>query len=165
MIDKNEQRGRSRLHAALLEILDEALTVDQAACGKIRVYDPDSGRLEIHAQRGFSDGFVRSFRAVDQRENMACARAFRLRHRVTVPDVSTDPLAAPFRAVARSEGFKSLQVTPLLASDGRVLGTLSTHFPRVHHPSTSATLVLDYLSKKAASVIEANFPQLREDDA
>ena len=157
MIDKNEEERRSNLHAALLEILDEALTVDQAACGKIRVYDPVSDSLEIRAQRGFSDGFVNSFRAVSKDEPVACARAFRLRHRVTVPDISADPLAEPYRAAARDEGFKAMQVTPLIGTGGRVVGTLSTHFPRIHHPSASAALVLDYLSRKAASIIEALF--------
>lgn len=150
----NDEKRRQQLHAALLEILDEAMHIDKAACGKIRIYNPESGRLEIGAQRGFSDGFVKSFEAVGQHETLACARAFRLRHRVTVPDVATDPFSGPYRSAAGTEGFTAMQSTPLLASDGRVLGTLSTHFSRAHHPSTSAALVLDYLSQKAAAVIE-----------
>jgi len=156
--DNNDDKRRSKLHGALLKILDEALAVDHAACGKIRVYEPASESLEIRAQRGFSDDFVNSFRAVSKEEALACARAFRLRRRVTVPDVSADPQSAAFRAAARSEGFRAMQSTPLIGSRGHVIGTLSTHFARVHSPSTAAALVLDYLSQKAASVIEEHLP-------
>lgn len=144
-----------RLQAALLEILDEAMRVDEAACGKIRVYNPQNRTLEITAQRGFSDDFVQSFRAVHADEALACARAFRQGRRVTVPNVLTDPLAGPYREPAREEGFKAFQSTPLIGHGGKVVGTLSTHFPRVHQPSTAAQLVLDYLSTKAASLIES----------
>jgi GAF domain-containing protein len=150
---QNEEQRLQQLQAALLEVLEEAMSVDEAACGKIRLYNPQSRTLDITAQRGFSDDFVQSFRAIDADEELACARAFRLRRCVTVPNVSTDPLARPYRESARGEGFKAFQSTPLIGPDGRVVGTLSTHFPRVHHPSTSAQLVLDYLSAKAAALI------------
>lgn len=151
---KNEEQRLKQLHDALLQVLDEALSVDDAACGKIRVYNPQTGALEIRAQRGFSEQFVQAFRAVDADEELACARAFRLRRRVTVPNVSVDPLTAPYREPAREEGFKALQATPLIGRDGRVVGTLSTHFPKVHAPSVAAGLVLDYLSSKAAALVE-----------
>lgn len=152
---QNEEHRLQQLQAALLEVLEEAMSVDEAACGKIRVYNPQTRALEITAQRGFSEDFVQSFRAVDADEELACARAFRLRRRVAVPNVSTDPHSTPYREPARAEGFKALQATPLIAPDGRVVGTLSTHFPRVHMPSASAALVLDYLSVKAATLIES----------
>lgn len=151
----DETQRLEQLEAALLQVLDEAMRVDDAAWGKIRVYNPRTQALEIQAQRGFSDGFVQSFRAIGAGDELACARAFRLRRRVTVANVSTDPLGAPHREPARDEGFKGLQATPLIAPDGRVVGTLSTHFPHVHVPSTAATLVLDYLSSKAAHLIDA----------
>lgn len=152
---QNEEHRLQQLQAALLEVLEEAMSVDEAACGKIRVYNPQAGTLEITAQRGFSDDFVESFRVVDTEDELACARAFRLRRRVTVPNVSTDPLAKTYVKRAGEEGFKALQSTPLIGPDGSVVGTLSTHFPRVHQPSTSAQLVLDYLSNKAALLVAA----------
>ena len=150
---QNEEHRLQQLQAALLEVLEEAMSVDEAAFGKIRVYNPQTHALEITAQRGFSDDFVQSFRAIDTDEEVACARAFRMRRRVTVPNVSHDPLAKTYRELAREEGFKAFQATPLIGPDGKVVGTLSTHFPRVHQPSTSAQLVLDYLSGKAALLI------------
>ena len=154
-MDKNEEQRRLELHAALLRVLDEAMKVDEARCGKIRVYNPESGSLEIRAQRGFSEDFVKSFAAVDPEDVVACARAFRLRHRVTVPDVIADPQSIAYRRPARDEGFKAMQSTPLIGPSGHVVGTLSTHFPRIHHPSRAAGLVLDYCSTKAAALIEA----------
>lgn len=143
------------LRTTLLAILDEAMQVDDAARGKIRIYNPDSGRLEVRVQRGFSDGFLDSFGAIAQDEPLACARAFRTRRRVVVADVARDALPEDYRAAARQEGFQALQSTPVIGSGGRVLGTLVTHFPGVHLPSQSAAMVLDYLSRKAAGAIEA----------
>jgi GAF domain-containing protein len=145
---------RQDLHAALLEILDEAMHVDRAARGKIRVYNPHTGRLEISVHRGFSDDFVAAFGAIERDTRLACARAFRLGRRVTVPDVSRDTLPDDYREAARQEGFQAVQSTPLISAGGKVLGTLTTHFEQVHLPSMSASLVLDYLSRKAAGVIE-----------
>lgn len=148
------ERRKAELNQALLNILDEAMSVDEAACGKIRVYNPQAGTLEIRVQRGLSEEFLESFGAVREDEPSPCARAFRLRHRVTVPDVMLDPHAQSYRDAARAEGFKAMQVTPLIGAQGRVVGTLSTHFPRVHHPSKAATVVLDHWAKKAATMIE-----------
>jgi GAF domain-containing protein len=155
---KQQEEDRLKLHAALLEVLDEAMKVDEAACGKIRIYDPDSRSLEILAQRGFSEAFVRSFGAVDTKDGLPCARAFRLRHRVAIPDVTRDPQAGPYRDYATHEGFRAMQVTPVMDGHGQVLGTLSTHFPRVHHPSTAGGVLLDYLSRRVASLLQTFAP-------
>ena len=154
----SKEEDRHELYEALLEVLDEAIRVDAAACGKIRVYDPASGSLAIRAQRGFSEDFVRSFEAIDPDDELACARAFRLRHRIAVPDVTADPRSEPYHEAARNEGFRGMQATPVIGSQGQVLGTLSTHYPRVHHPSTSAGVLLDYLSRKAATLLETLSP-------
>jgi hypothetical protein len=151
---KEQERRRVELNHALLKILDEAMSVDRAACGKIRVYDPLAAALVIRAQRGFSEEFVESFAAVREDEVIACARAFRLKHRITVPDIALDGQSKAFRAAAKAEGFKAMQSTPLIGTRGRVIGTLSTHYDRVHHPSSAASLVLDHWAHKAAAVIE-----------
>jgi hypothetical protein len=159
-MNDQEAHRRSELHTGLLEILDEAMSADSATRGKIRIFNPQTGGLEIQAQRGFSEEFLDWFGVVKLDEPVACTRAFKLARRVTVKDVATDPLAATFRPVAQAEGFRSLQATPIVGSGGRVVGTLSTHFPRVHHPSKAATLVLDFWSSKAAALIETLLPQL-----
>ena len=113
-----EETRRQDLHTALLEILDEAMHVDRAARGKIRVYNPESGRLEITVQRGFSDDFVAAFGAIARDGTLACARAFRQRRRVTVPDVSREPLPPDYREAARQEGFQAVQSTPVIGAGG-----------------------------------------------
>jgi hypothetical protein len=131
------------------------MKVDAATCGKIRVVDPSTGTLEIEVQRGFSEHFIESFRVVDVTDEIASARALRLRHRVNVPDVAKDPHLERYHVIAKQEGFKAMQATPIFGVDGDIVGTLSTHFPRVHHPSTVAALVLDHCASKAGALIEA----------
>jgi GAF domain-containing protein len=158
--NENRERGQ-KLQQRLLEVLDEALRVDDAAAGKIRVLDPESGTLEIRAQRGFSERFVNSFRVIDSDDELPSARAFRLRHRVAIPDVAHDGQTKALQEAAREEGFRAMQATPIVDSRGRVIGTLSTHFPTVHRPSSVSALMLDHCAAKAAALLEGHLPRKR----
>lgn len=142
----------AELEKLLLEVLDEAMSVDDAASGKIRCVQPDTGCLEIKAQRGFSEEFVRRFRVVEIGDGTPSARAARLRRRVVVPDLAKSH-ADPFSQAAETEGFRAVQATPIVDDEGALLGTLSTHFPRAHATSASAGLVLDHCARRAAKIL------------
>lgn len=145
---------KTALRRGLLQILDEAMQVDGAAAGKIRVARPDTSTLEIAVQRGFSDGFVEAFRAIASDDACPSARAVRWRKRVTVPDLARQPPDDPFLAAAREEGMRAMQATPILAPDGAVLGTLSTCFRHAYALSAAAALVLDHHASRAAPLIK-----------
>ena len=143
----------SGLQRALLEILDEAMQLDGAAFGKIRVARPADGTLEIEVHRGLSDGFVRAFRAVSPDDACPSARAARTGKRVAVPDIMRQQTDDPFLNAIRDEGVRGMQATPIVHHDGRVLGTLSTLFRSAYAASTVSALVLDHLARRAASLI------------
>lgn len=142
------------LRRGLLQILDEAMQLDGAAFGKIRLARPGSRTLEIAVQRGFSDGFVAAFREVTPDDDQPSAVAVRTRRRITLPDLARQPAHDPFVAAARDEGVRAMQATPIVAADGDVLGCLSTCYRTPCAVTTASAIVLDHHARRAATLIK-----------
>jgi hypothetical protein len=53
----------------------------------------------------------------------------------TASDVDQDEFFAPFRKVAHEAGYRSVQSTPLIASDGTRVGMVSTMFASRYVPT------------------------------
>jgi PAS domain S-box-containing protein len=78
--------------------------------------------------------------------------------RVVVPDVEAcDAMAgtADLGAYRRSN-IRAVQSTPLISRSGRLLGMISTHWRRPHHPTERELQPLDVLARQAADLIERN---------
>lgn len=136
--------------SSILKILDSAIDAVGANKGNVQLFNPTDSNLEIIASRGFEPQFLKKFENVGTNESSACSRAFRNGHRVVVPDVTSDPLFAPFLQIARESGFRAVQSTPIVDSLGSVIGVLSTHFLQVHYlPATSEYALDRYVSEIA----------------
>lgn len=148
-----ESSDKTALRRGLRQILDEAMQLDGAAFGKIRVANPDSGTFEIEVQSGFSERFVEAFRAVTPEGSQPSALAVRTRRRITLPDLARQPADDPFVAAARDEGVRAMQATPIVAPGGEVVGCLSTHFRKPYSVTVASGLVLDHHARRAATLI------------
>lgn len=144
---------KTALRHGLQQILDEAMQLDGAAFGKIRVARPESRTLEIEVQRGFSRRFVEAFREIAPDEDQPSALAVRTRRRVTLPDLERQPADHPFVAAAREEGVRAMQATPIVGPDGEVVGCLSTSYRHPYSVSSASALVLDHHARRAAELI------------
>jgi hypothetical protein len=114
--------------------LEGALTLAGADRGNLQVLDPVTGSLRIAAQSGFGAEFLDYFAVVDD-DRTACGRAASERAQTVIADVDLDPRFAPHRDIAAASAFRAVQSTPLLARTGRLLGVVSTHYPRPYRPS------------------------------
>lgn len=132
--------------AATIELL-------QADRGNVHILDTDAGVLRLVTQRGFEDDFIDIFGEVTDEDGLACARALRSGERIVI-DVEADADYEPYRAVARAADYRSVQSTPLIGSDGAVLGMLSTHWRLAHRPSEQDLRRLDLYARQAANFIE-----------
>jgi hypothetical protein len=117
------------LGRVLDDILDITLELLHADRGNVQLADPASGALRIAAQRGFDPEFLKYFAVVTD-DGSACGRAARQCAQVVIADVTTDPGYAPHREIALASGFRAVQSTPLVDEAGRLVGMLSTHYPR-----------------------------------
>jgi PAS domain S-box-containing protein len=140
--------------SALDDVLENAMHAAGSHQGNIQLYRPATGTLEIVAQRGFPKDFVDYFCSAAPDHGTACARALEKRRRVLIEDVDRDREFAPYRDLARTAGFRSVQSTPLLSHDGKLLGMLSTHSPEPARLTDRQERLLDIYARHAADVIE-----------
>jgi hypothetical protein len=135
-------RGVSSLGSLLPRVLDGALSLTGADFGNVQLLDPATGALRIVTQSGFGPGFLDYFAVVDDGHS-ACGRAARTGAQTVIPDVTADAGFAPHRDIAAASGFRAVQSTPLVDFAGRLIGMVSTHHRRPHHPSGTDLQVME----------------------
>jgi PAS domain S-box-containing protein len=153
--DLSTRLWRSRsLSEGLDEILAAVIELLGAEKGNIQLLDAKGAVLSIVAQHGFEPAFLEFFREVSATDDSACGRALRSAQRIVIEDVETDTPYAPFRAVARAAGYRSVISVPLVGADGAQLGMVSTHFRLIHRPSEQELRRLDLYLRQACDFIQ-----------
>lgn len=132
--------------------LDTVIDVHRADFGNIQIYRAGALLLAVH--RGFKAPFLETFRRVSVDDDSACGRAMREGRSIIVPDVERDAGYAPFRAAAAAAGFRAVQSTPMVGSNGLFVGMISTHFARPHRPTDEQMTILDFYAAEVADTIQ-----------
>jgi PAS domain S-box-containing protein len=153
--DASSHLWRKRdLRQVLNEVLEGAIELLNADMGHIQVLQPARGGLELASHRGIHQEVLDLIRDVSAVPYSACARALRSGQRTVVEDTETDPRYIPIRVVARKAGYRSVQSTPIMSSDGKPLGVLSTHCRLARRPAEEDLRLLDLYVRLAADIIE-----------
>jgi GAF domain-containing protein len=140
--------------AVIDEGLGDALSLLRADRGDVQIVDRASGSLRVAAHAGLSDEFLEYFAIVDD-DGSACGRAARDLAQTVIADVNTDPRFAPHREIAAAAGFRAVNSTPLLDLRGRLVGVLSTHYPRPYRPPNADLELMKRLGELIGQAIEA----------
>lgn len=109
-------------------LLQKGMAVTGAPMGNVQLLNRTQTVLEIAVQSGFRKGFLDFFRAVESDGQSVCARAFRRGEVVAVEDVAAEKLPQDYHTVFAEAEVRAVQSVPLIASDGTLIGMLSTHF-------------------------------------
>ncbi len=129
-----ERLKRSNSFEAAVDIiLTDAIALQGAEFGNVQLLV--DRELAIVAQRGFSPAFLKAFWRVSAEHGTACGRALQQRVPIMIADVEKDSEFAPFRDEAKQAGFRAVQSTPLVSTDGKPVGIVSTHFVNLHQPT------------------------------
>jgi PAS domain S-box-containing protein len=161
-----ELAARNRLHELGLRLLaapelrplqEEVVTgiiaLQDGQLGTLQLSNPETGTLEVVANRGFQQDVLENFRSLSG-SNTAWDSTLRRGECVVIEDVLADPSFEPHWPVAASAGFRAMQFTPLIDRNGDLLGILSTHF-RQPHRFTERDVRLSLLyARQAAEMIE-----------
>jgi GAF domain-containing protein len=123
------------LASAVARVLHDVVALKGAPFGDLQLHSRRDASLYLVAQTGFSRSFVDSFKRVRASESTVCARAFRTKKTVSVEDVETDEALRPYLKQVRAASVRSIQSTPLVGGNGRVIGVVSTHFAKRHEPT------------------------------
>lgn len=141
-------------------VLDEAMTVQGALSGKVRVRARDGTQLYLVASRGLSDDFQQRFVQIRPDDAAPSAIAWRTGQFVNVANAANDRRAELYREASVREGFAAMQSTPILCADGPAIGALSTHFRQAPYWSRADRIVLDHCAARLARVLKEIFPAL-----
>ena len=147
------------LRKLLNAVLMAAIEATSADFGNIQIIDTGDGGLRIVAQHGFAQDFLNFFRFVKE-DRSACSAALHTCRRTIVRDVRQSRIyTEPARRAMLSAHARACQSTPIVGSDGRVLGIMSTHFRMPHRPTRGELALVDTLADGVADIIEGNLPQ------
>jgi two-component system CheB/CheR fusion protein len=136
--------------------LDAAIELTRSHMGTLQIYDEPTKTLRLVAHRGFRQPFLERFASVSIESNSTCGEALKRGQRVYVEDVTESPFLKDTESlpVLQAAGVHSVQSTPVLARDGRLLAMFSTHWTKMFRPDEGTFRLLDLLSRQLADVIE-----------
>lgn len=115
-------------------ILDSACAIMHADCGSIQQYDNERNALKLMRHQGL-DAIADTFAWVFPHSQTSCAAVLRARQRVIVPDLETCDTIPICREAFRACKVRSVQSTPLIATNGHLVGMVSTYWRSPYQPS------------------------------
>jgi hypothetical protein len=155
-------RHIGRLEPLAEQVLDNVLSLARSERGNVQLADPVSGALKIVAQHGFDAEFLDHFAVVDD-DRSACGRAARHAAQLIITDVISDPGFEPHRDIAAASGFRAVQSTPLVDQAGRVVGVVSTHYPRPYAPSARDMRIISRYAGLAGRILASRISVIPAD--
>ncbi|NML17964.1 hybrid sensor histidine kinase/response regulator [Azohydromonas caseinilytica] len=141
-------------------ILQALCRLHGAARGLVVLHEPPLPTLAVAASEGFGAPALQALGRLRVGEG-ACGLAVRQGRRVVVRDTDTDPGFAPWRELARQEGFRAVHSTPLVALDGQVMGSISVFGAQPAEPDERLQRLADICARKAAVHAERERSQRR----
>ena len=149
-------RNSIDLGADLVSALDVAIDITGADMGTLQRFDERDDCLKLVASRGLSSEAKSFFGVVRRDTNTTCAAALTQRMRVFVGNVSTSYLFVGTLELDMllADGIAAAQSTPLISSNGRLWGVLTTHFREPQIGSEFDHALLDRLAVQIADSLE-----------
>ena len=142
------------LESALEAISDVVEKMHAGARCAIRLLDDDGMLRHVVAGR-LPREFCSALDAVPSGLRFgSCAAALYLARQIIVADVATDPFWEYRREAVLRAGFKASWSTPILASGGRIIGTLAVYLAQNGAPSGRDSELLSRMSQLAGIAIE-----------
>src|SRR6267378_4499018 len=147
-------RGDSR--AAILDAL--CRLVEELASGSlssILLLDPTANCLRHGAAPSLPGAYTEAIDGIAIGPAVgSCGTAAYRGEPVMVRDIATDPLWADFRDLALAHGLRACWSTPILSSDGRVLGTFATYYREPRSPTPQEHNVIEQVAHLASIALE-----------
>ena len=127
--------GTHTYEETIQTILDDVIEFYGAKYGVAQL--PVGDDLVIAAQRDFGPQFLRMIRHLKKDNGFSCGRAQRDGQSIVVADVEKDPDYALYRNAVKEAGFRSVQSTPFVTEDEKLVGIVSVHFAAPGGPTQS----------------------------
>ena len=117
--------------------------------------DSEGARLRFKASSGMAEAYTDAADGfVIGPQSPSCGNVAFTGSSIIVPDVDADPLWVPFLPLAHEHGVRACWSFPMLASTGKVLGTLAIYHRAPREPEPSESRYVEELAQTAALIIE-----------
>lgn len=147
----------STIDDALRTGLRDLVALHGAEMGDIQMIDA-RGRLAIVEAWNVSPEFLERFADLDAGDGTVCARSFRSREPVFIPDVACDADFAPYAKFAASVPFKAVLSCPLVTTGGEPIGMISVLSANAFQPTALEMLSATRYAQQLADAITARVP-------
>jgi PAS domain S-box-containing protein len=147
-------RGDSRAFIldALCRLVEELASGSQSS---ILLLDPNTNRLRHGAAPSLPIPYSAAIDGLVIGPSVgSCGTAAYRAEPVIVSNIATDPLWADFRDLALGHGLRACWSTPILSSEGRVLGTFATYYREPRSPTPQERNVIEQVTHLASIAIE-----------
>jgi PAS domain S-box-containing protein len=149
-------RASNDFRDSLNAILQAALQITLAGCGTISLWNPESRILKLVVQYGLEPACAERLEMLHEDEAAIYGITGLSGEQIIVEDVAlADSVKAPgLLAALLAASIRAFESTPLVTSDGTVVGVVSTYFSAPHQPSSRELPFLDVLAHEAGDYIE-----------
>jgi PAS domain S-box-containing protein len=151
-----EMIARANSRALILDALCQL--VEELASGSlssILLFDPSDNRLRHGAAPSLPITYTEAIDGgVIGPSAGSCGTAAYRAEPVIVSDIATDPLWADYRDLALAHGLRACWSSPILSSEGRVLGTFATYYREPRSPTPQEHNVIERITHLASIAIE-----------
>src|SRR3954465_12604510 len=146
-------RASRTFEAAVSTILAGVGALHGAEFGNVQL--AAGAKLLIVAEQGLRAPFLLAFREVRTTDGCACGRAWQTGGPIVFWDGARDEPYAPFREIAKEAGYRSVQSTPLVTSDGMPIGMVSSQFANPYVPTNIGMVICKSYCVTAADHLKA----------
>jgi signal transduction histidine kinase len=147
-------RGESR--AVILDAL--CRLVEELAAGSrssILLLDRNANCLRHGAAPSLPASYIEAIDGIVIGPSVgSCGTAAYRGQPVVVCDIATDPLWADFRDLALGYGLRACWSTPILSSEGKVLGTFAIYYPEPRIPTPYERNIIEQITHLASIAVE-----------
>jgi PAS domain S-box-containing protein len=147
-------RGDSRalILDALCRLVEE---LTSGALSSILLLDANANRLRHGAAPSLPINYTEAIDGLVIGPSVgSCGTAAYRAEPVIVSDIATDPLWAAYRDLALAHGLRACWSTPILSSDGRVLGTFAIYYREPRSPTPQDHNVIEQITHLASIAVE-----------
>ncbi|HLX11390.1 MAG TPA: PAS domain S-box protein, partial [Bacteroidota bacterium] len=143
------------IESVLLKIVESVEQLSADTIGSVLLLDPDGVHVHTGAAPRLPEAYNRALegRPIGPHAGSCGTSAF-LKKSVIVTDTETDPLWEDYRQLAREHHLRACWSTPIMNSDGLVLGTFAMYYREPRKPTPDDFKLIERATHLAAIALE-----------
>lgn len=142
------------LATALDEVLAATIDIIGTGMATVQLVDPETGELEIAAQRGHDEAALEHIKQVSASQDSNYRKTVANGQRSVIEDLRRSDFFKRHPEISPPKSYRAVQSTPLTTRNGETVGVLSTHYPQPYKPSKRDMRILDLYARQATEFIE-----------